>query len=76
MVLQALSLRVLRIHAYCSGSGFFLDENRAQLAVAGEGGDGGLVNVAVVGAEPIEHLGEKCGIDGGVEFVGFHGGGG
>ncbi len=56
------------------GQGFLLDENRAKFAVSGERCDGGLVDVAVVGAEPIEHFSHKSGIDGGVEFVGFHGG--
>ncbi len=55
------------------GHGFFLDEDGAELAVCGKGGDGGPVNIPVVGAEPIEDLGDKGGIDGGVEFVGFHG---
>ena len=53
---------------------FFLDENRTQLAVRGESGDCGFVNIAVVGAEPIEDFSDQGGIDGGVNFVGFHGG--
>ena len=53
--------------------GFFLDENGTQLAIRGEGGDGGFVNVPIVGAEPIKNLSDKGGIDCGVEFVGFHG---
>ena len=74
MVSQALELEGFVNPGVLLGQGFFLDENRAELAVAGKGGDGGLVNIAVVGAEPIEDLGDNGGIDGGVEFVGFHGG--
>ncbi len=55
------------------GEGFFLDENRPKLAVSSKSGDGGLVDVAVVGAKPIKHFSNKGGIEGGVEFVGFHG---
>jgi hypothetical protein len=56
------------------GHGFFLNENGTQLAIPGKGGHGGFVNIAVVGTEPIEHLGYNGGVNGGVEFVGFHGG--
>ena len=55
------------------GHGLFLDEDRAELAVSGKGGDGRAIHIFVVGAEPIEDLRDKGGIDGGVEFVGFHG---
>ena len=51
---------------------FLLNENGPQLAIGGKGGNGGFINVFVVGAEPIEHLADKGGIDCGVEFVGFH----
>lgn len=56
------------------GHGLFLDENRTQLAVPSEGGHGGFVNIPVIGAKPIEDLGDNGGIDGGVKFVGFHSG--
>lgn len=55
------------------GHGFFLDENWAQLAVSGKGGDGGSVNILIVGAEPIEDLSNDGGVNGRVKFVGFHG---
>lgn len=58
------------------GHGFFLHKDRAELAVVGKGGDGGLVDIPVVGAEPIEDLSDNGRIDGGVKFVGFHGGNG
>ena len=54
--------------------GFFLDEDRAELAIPGEGCDCGPIHVLVVGAEPIEDLCNNSGIDGRVEFVGFHSG--
>ena len=52
---------------------FLLDENGAELAVSGKGGDGRVVDIPVVGAKPIEDLSDKGGVNGGVEFVGFHG---
>ena len=55
------------------GEGFLLNEDRAELAVCRQRGDGRLVNIAVIDAEPIEHLGDKGGVNGGVNFVGFHG---
>jgi len=55
------------------GHGFLLDENGAELAVSGEGGDGRVVDIPVVGAKPIEDLSDQGGVNGGVEFVGFHG---
>jgi hypothetical protein len=54
------------------GQGFFLHENGAELAVGGKRGNGALVHIAVVGAEPVENPGDHCGIDGGVNFVSFH----
>ncbi len=54
------------------GQGLFLDENRPQLAIASQCGDCGFINILIVGAEPIEHLSDKGGIDCGVEFVRFH----
>ena len=52
---------------------FFLNENGAQLAIPCQRGDGGFVNILIIGAEPIKHLSDKSGIECGVEFVGFHG---
>ena len=48
--------------------------NGPQLAVSGKGGDCGFVHIAVIGTKPIEHLCHNGGVNGGVEFVGFHGG--
>ena len=48
--------------------GFFFDEDRTELAIGSEAGDGCFVESTVVFPDPHEHVRNEGGIDGLVDF--------